>query len=65
MIVDTDWRFILRYDCRSQHDFENNNAIIPSEEDNQNDGNRERYNVHILFQLLYCGCIILFFIFMT
>lgn len=40
-VLNMDWWFILRHDQRSKHCFENNNVIIPSEEDNQGDGNEE------------------------
>jgi hypothetical protein len=40
-VLDGDWWFILGHDLRSKHLFENNNVIIPSEEDNESDGNKE------------------------
>ena len=36
-VLDRDWWFILRHNCRSKHIFENNGAIMPREEDNQGD----------------------------
>ena len=57
-VLDGDLWFVLRHYPRSKHLFENKNVIIPSEEDNQGDGNEELY-VNILFQHLYCGCLIL------
>jgi hypothetical protein len=38
-VLDGDWCFIIRDDPRYKHIFENNNGTIPSEEDNQGDGN--------------------------
>jgi hypothetical protein len=40
-VLDGDWWFVLRHDPRSKHIFENNNVTMPSEEDNQGDGNKD------------------------
>ena len=40
-VLDKDWWFLLRYDPRSKHIFENNSFIGPSEEDNQCGDNGE------------------------
>jgi hypothetical protein len=40
-VLDGDWWFVLRNDSRSKHVFENNNVTMPSEEDNQGDGNED------------------------
>jgi hypothetical protein len=49
-VLDKDWWFVLRHDPRSKHIFENNNVIMPSEEDNEGDDDIESY-VHVLFHL--------------
>ena len=56
-VMDRDWWFILGHNLRSKNIFENN-IIIPSEEDNQGNGNEDWY-IHVLFQNLYYGSIIL------
>jgi len=40
-VLDKDWWFVLRHNLRSKHIFENNNVIVPSEEYNQGDDNKE------------------------
>jgi hypothetical protein len=40
-VLDMNWWFVLRHNPRSKHIFENNNVIMPSEEDNEGDDNRE------------------------
>ena len=40
-VLDQGWWFILRHDSRSKHLFENNNVVMPNDEDNQGDGNEE------------------------
>ena len=49
-VLDRDWWFVLRHNPRSKHIFENNNVIMPSEEDNEGDDNKEWY-VHVLFNI--------------
>jgi len=38
-VLDGDWLFVLIHVMRSKHCFEKNNVTMPSEEDNQGDGN--------------------------
>ena len=45
-VLDRDWWSILRHNLRSKIIFENNNVIIPSEEDLLGDGNEHQY-VHV------------------
>ena len=40
-VLDQEWWFVLRHDPRSKHLFENNNVIMPRNEDNQGDGNEK------------------------
>jgi len=40
-VLDMDWWFVLRHDPRSKHIFENDNVIMPSDEDNQGHNNGE------------------------
>ena len=40
-VLDRDWWFVLRHYPSSKHIFENNSVIMPSEEDNEGDDNRE------------------------
>jgi hypothetical protein len=40
-MLDRDWWFILRHDMRPKHHFWNNNVVIPNDEDNKGDGNKE------------------------
>jgi len=40
-VLDKDWWFVLRHDPRSKHLFENNNVIMPNEEDNLGEGNEQ------------------------
>ena len=49
----------MRHDPRYKQLFENNNVIIPSDEDNQGEDNEEWFHVNDLFGHLYCGCVIL------
>ena len=40
-VLDRGLWFVLRHDPRSKYFFENNGAIMPTEEDNEGDGNGE------------------------
>jgi len=40
-VLDRDWWFILRHDTRYKHVYENNNSLIPIEEDNEGYDNQE------------------------
>ena len=42
-VLDRDWWFILRHDTRYKHVYENNNSLIPIEEDNEGYDNQEWY----------------------
>ena len=52
-VSDWNWWFVVRRDLRSKHIVDNNNVVMPSDEDNQGDGNEERY-VNVLFWHLCC-----------
>jgi len=58
-VLNEDWWSVLRH--RSKHIFYKNNVTMPSDEDNQGDGN-EDWLVNYLFLNVYCGCVILLWV---
>ena len=61
-VLDRDCWFVLRHNPTSKHIFKNNNFIMPSEEDNQGNGNGEWYVLvlFIIYTIVVCFCFLYF-----